>query len=172
MKVISIVSYVIAGLFLFAACFSTFFVARMPASPGYLKFVLPGIQCIPAVIALGFGLVCTRFRNWRRDVGIVAVSAAGFAMFQALTMVCMFASPEMKEFFPDGKTPQCCWCSGRCSQTKDFSMDKVRGTFLSGCIVGVGCTAVLGGMGVLLIRASKKRSTAVQQADDAGQPKI
>lgn len=130
-KVISIICYVISGFFFYNVCVLAF----VNEPPVLAKFAIMGGFCIPALIALGIGLVCAHFRNWKRDVGIVITSAAGFTSFLILTMVCLFMSPEFKEFFPDN--------------TMDFFSDYVS---------GISCMAILGTAGILLIKNSKERA--------------
>jgi hypothetical protein len=45
--------------------------------PLWFKYAIVGGFCIPGVVALVIGLVVSRFRYWKRDVGIVFVSGAG-----------------------------------------------------------------------------------------------
>lgn len=132
-KVISIIFYVISGFFFYNVCVLAF----VNEPPVLTKFAIMGGFCIPALIALGIGLACARLQNWKRDVGIVIISAAALTAFMVLTMACLFLSPEFKEFFPDNTI------------TMDFFSDYVS---------GISCMAILGTAGILLIRNSKKNA--------------
>jgi hypothetical protein len=130
-KLISIICYVISGFFFYNVCVLAF----VNEPPVLAKFAIMGGFCIPALIALGIGLACVRFQNWKRDVGIVITSAAGLTSFLILTIGCLFMSPEFKEFFPDN--------------TMHFFSDYVS---------GISCMAILGTAGILLIWNSKKNA--------------
>jgi len=56
---------------------------------------------IPAVIAMLIGLIFSKFKFWKRDVGVVLLSASGFMALVAVTFLALFISPSRKEFFPD-----------------------------------------------------------------------
>lgn len=128
-RAISIACYVVSGFFFYTVCMLAF----VDEAPPLAKLALTGGFCIPALIALGAGLACVRFQNWEREVGIVITSVGSFSLFSVLTMVCLFMSPEFKEFFPDVRTD-------------------VFGDYVS----GIGCMAALGTGGILLIKTSKR----------------
>jgi hypothetical protein len=65
-----------------------------------MKLVIIGTFAVPGVISLLIGLAITRFQTWKRDVGIVLVSAGGATSFIAVTMACFLISPESKRYFP------------------------------------------------------------------------
>ena len=103
-KILSIVFYVIAGFFLYGANGLAFVnvaaIRTATPPPAWMKLFLIGIFAIPGLISLLIGLALTRFQQWKRDVGIVLVSAGSVTAFAAVTMVCMFISPESKRYYP------------------------------------------------------------------------
>jgi len=103
-KILSIAFYVIAGFFLYAVtglAFVNIAAVKTAAPPAaWMKLVIIGTFAVPALISLLIGLAITRFQEWKRDVGIVLVSAGGVTLFIAVTMVCLFISPESKRYFP------------------------------------------------------------------------
>jgi hypothetical protein len=92
-KVFSIICYVIAGFFFYMVCVMAF--ANAP-SLGVKLGTLLGVS-IPAVVAHLVGLALSRFRNWRRDTGIVLLSAAGVSAFLVFTFVCMLMTEEFRK---------------------------------------------------------------------------
>ncbi len=131
-KVISIILYVISGFFFYTVCL----IAFLNNLPILIKYAVMGVLCIPAVIALGIGLVSGCFGNWKRDIGIVITSAAGFALLVALTMACIFLSPEFEEFF-------------------HYNKADLIGLY-SDYVSGFGSIAILGTTGIFLIWSSRK----------------
>ena len=129
-KIISIIFYVISGFFFYSVCAISF--VNQP--PNYAKFIIIGIFCVPALIALGIGLALSRFQNWKRDTGIVIISAAGVTTGILFTMICMFMSPEFKEYFPENNFES-----------------------LSDYVSGISCIVILGITGVLLIMKGRKK---------------
>ena len=103
-KILSIVFYVIAGFFLYTVNVLAFVniaaIKTATPPPTWTKLVIIGTFAVPALISLLIGLAITRFQQWKRDAGIVLVSAAGVTSFIAVTMVCFFISPESKRYFP------------------------------------------------------------------------
>lgn len=134
-KVFSVVCYVVSGLMFACACLLAFAEFSVVESPGASKPVLLGWLFTPAFIALGIGLAFTRFRKWRRDVGIVFASAAGYAAVMALTVISVYNSQKFREFFPD-----------------------IEADLFSDYASGIGLTAVFAIAGFLLIRDSKRRA--------------
>ena len=134
-KVISIIFYVISGFFFYMVCLLAFMNPPVKQLPVLVKFALIGGFSIPALIAMGIGLACSRFQNWKRDIGIITISAAGFTTFMVLTIICMLISPEFKELYPDNKFE-----------------------FFSDYVTGTGCIIILGTIGVLLIKIGKNNA--------------
>ena len=103
-KTLSIAFYVIDGFFLYAVNALAFVnvaaVKTATPPPVWTKLVVIGFFAVPALISLLIGLAITRFQRWKRDVGIVLISAAGVTSFIAVTMACLFISPESKRYIP------------------------------------------------------------------------
>ena len=101
-KVLSVGLYIIAGFFFYMVCVLAFIdgaaVGASGAASGaddaaFAKWLPIIIFTVPAIITLVVGLAIMGFRDWRRDAGIVLLSAAGFTTF----LVFMFATMLMKE---------------------------------------------------------------------------
>jgi hypothetical protein len=150
-KILSIAFYVIAGFFLYTVTGLAFVniaaVKTATLPPAWTKLVIIGTFAVPALISLLIGLAITRFQKWKRDVGIVLVSAGGVTSFIAVTMVCLFISPESKRYFPPD-TPD---------------MSQFFGDLTAG-IVSVVTSIVLG---VLLIITSRQKGKPAVGAVDA-----
>ena len=97
-----------------------------------MKIAIMGGFSIPGLIALAIGLALRRFLTWKRDVGIVLLSAAGLTVLVAFSMLCLFLSPELKEFFPD-----------------------VKINFFNDYITGLSCIIIFLFIGIFLIKKSK-----------------
>ena len=101
-RVLSVGFYIVAGLLFYTVCVVAFIdgaalVASSAASgagdesfPKWLPII---IFAIPAILTLVVGLAIMGFQDWKRDAGIVLLSAAGFTTF----LVFMFATMLMKE---------------------------------------------------------------------------
>jgi hypothetical protein len=133
-KVLGILFYVVAGFLLNIVCYMSFL-----KSPLWVKSAMMGTFFIPGAIALVIGLTINRFRNWKREVGIVFVSGAGTNAFLFFTMICFFCSPELdlKKYFSDN--------------TPDILTDFVS---------GIGCILLFMVVGIVLIRSSRKEEPA------------
>ncbi len=131
LKVSSIILKVVAGFFFYMVCVLAF----VSEPPKVLKLgILIGFS-IPALIALGGGLALTRFRNWRRDTGIILLCASGFTAFLIFTFACLLMTDEFRKMMrPD---------------TMTFFND-----YLTGGVVIV-CLAVLGW---ILVKSNKGRA--------------
>lgn len=103
-KILSIIFYVIGGFFCYAANLLAFIniaaVKTTTTPPAWLKLLIVGIFAAPALIALLIGLAITRFQQWKRDTAIVLLSASGLTSFVALTVICIFMSPDAKKYLP------------------------------------------------------------------------
>ena len=97
MRLLSIILYVIAA-FLFHTLAAVSFVNRPPL---IAKVVILSVFAVLASIFLVAGLVASRFTMWKRDIGIVLVSASLLTASIVLTFVCMLATPEIRPKFPD-----------------------------------------------------------------------
>jgi hypothetical protein len=98
-KTFSVILYVASGFFLYTVEVLGF----VNEPPVAAKLAIMGVFTVPAIGLLLFGLWASQFANWRRDIGIVMLSASLFTAFLALTVVCMIATPEFEQMFPDNK---------------------------------------------------------------------
>lgn len=128
-KIISVACYIIAGFFLYGVCFIGFL--NLP--PYAMKIAVMGCFSIPGLIALVIGLAVKRFLTWKRDTGIVLLSAAGLTAVVTFTTFCVFLSPEVKKTYPD-----------------------IELSFFNDYITGLSCTILFAFVGIFLIRKSKK----------------
>lgn len=141
-RAISIVLYVISGFFLYSIALTGF----LNVPPIAAKFVMMGMFSVPAIGFLLGGLWASQFSNWRRDTGIVTLSAALFTAFMALTFVCMLADPEVQRMLPDTKLE-----------------------FFNDCITGGAAIAFLGLCGAYLLWSSRRRIPARIQHGPQGE---
>lgn len=130
-KVCSVILKVIAGFFFHTISLLAF----VSAPPTGVKLgILIGFS-VPAVVALGGGLALTRFRNWRRDTGIVLLCASGYTAFTIFTVACFLMTEEFRQMMkPDMLT---------------FFSD-----YLTGGVVIVGLAV----LGWILVKANKGRA--------------
>jgi hypothetical protein len=153
-KILSIVFYVIAGFFLYAVDLLAFVntAAIKTATPlsAWMKLVVIGTFAVPALISLLIGLAITRFQRWKRDVGIVLVSAGGVTSFIAATMVCFFMSPDWKRYVPPDAP----------------DMSEFFGDFTTG-IVCIVTTIVLGVLLIITSRRNRKPAIGAVDAEAA-----
>lgn len=100
-RVFSITLKVIAGFFFYVVNLLAF----VNEPPTGLKLgILAGFS-VPAIITLIGGLALTRFKSWRRDTGIVLLSAAGFTAFLIFTFACLLMTEEFRTMIkPDTLT--------------------------------------------------------------------
>jgi len=91
-KVSSIILKVIAGFFFYTVNLLAF----VSEPPTGVKLVIMSGFSIPGVVALCGGLALTHFHSWKRDTGIVFLSASGFSAFLIFTFVCLFMSEEFR----------------------------------------------------------------------------
>ena len=151
-KILSIVFYVIAGFFLYMVTGLAF--VNIPAiktatpSPAWMKLVVIGTFAVPALISLLIGLAVTRFQQWKRDVGIVLVSAGGVTSFIAVTIVCFFMSAESKRYFPPNAP----------------DVSQFFGHLTAG-IVGIVTSIVLGVLLIITSRRNRKPAIGAVDAD-------
>lgn len=124
-KTFSVAFFVISGFFFYTVCLSAF-VSGIPPTG---KYAAMGLFCIPAIAFLGIGTAIGRSGKWKRDSGMVLLSAAGLSAFLVLTMACLLLSPEAMAFFAG------------------HNLD-----FFSDYGAGVGCMALLGASGAVLIK--------------------
>ena len=103
-RVLSIVFYVVAGFFLYMVSLLAFIDGAALGFDGgaalgakWLPIVVFGT---PAILTLGAGLAIMGFRDWRRDTGIVFLSAGGFTIFLVLSFASMVMNEESRKLMP------------------------------------------------------------------------
>ena len=100
-KVSSIILKVIAGFFFYTVSLLAF----ISEPPTNVKLGIMIGFLIPGVVALFGGLALTHFRNWKRDTGIVFLSASGVTAFLIFTFACLLMTEEFREIIrPDALT--------------------------------------------------------------------
>jgi len=93
-----IVAYVVAGIFLYSLNLLLLF--RFPGVSDSSKYSFAGVFLISVVIAVFVGVACRGTTRWRRDISTLLTSVAAFDAFIALSLFCMFASPEAQDLIP------------------------------------------------------------------------
>lgn len=91
-KFFSVLLYVVAGFFLYMVCILGF----VNSVPLVKKWGIIIVFLLPALIALLVGLALRSFQNWRRDTGVVLLSASGFSAFLVFTMICFMRDEEFR----------------------------------------------------------------------------
>jgi hypothetical protein len=91
-KVLSIVSLVTSGFFLYTSVIMAFI--QVPSFGE--KLLTTGIFLIPMLLTLFIGLALRSFTQWQRVCGVVFISTAIFCAFLFLSIVCILYSPELK----------------------------------------------------------------------------
>ena len=138
-KTLSIFCYIVAGFFVYMIGLLAFLNPRFLPSgnkpPLWVKYAIVGGFCIPGVVALVIGLAVSRFRYWKRDVGIVFLSGAGTTAFIAFSMACLLLSPEFKKLFPHNML-----------------------AFFSDIVTGLSCILLFSAAGITLIKSSRREA--------------
>jgi hypothetical protein len=93
--VLSVLLYIISALMLYCAMLLTFLSGSLAAPKWWIFGLFAGLGTLP----LFGGLALKRFRTWKRDVGIVLLSASGVATTVALIIMCIYLDDEMKKIF-------------------------------------------------------------------------
>lgn len=91
-SVFSIILFVIAGFFFYMVGLLGF----VSEPSAYAKWGIMVGFSLPAIAALCIGLVLRRFRRWKRDAGIVLVSAMGLTTFIVVTFIFMLMTEEFR----------------------------------------------------------------------------
>jgi len=108
-RVFSVGLYVVAGFFFYTICVLAFIdgavltanTANLSADDAVFAKWLPIIIfAVPAILALVGGLAVMGFQDWKRDTGIVLLSAAGFTTFLAFAFATMFMNEESRKMMP------------------------------------------------------------------------
>ena len=108
-RVLSVVFYVVAGFLFYMICVLAFIdgaavgangVASGADDAAFAKWLPVIIFTAPALLTLVAGLAIMGFRDWRRDAGIVLLSAAGFTTFLVFTFATMLMNEEFRKTMP------------------------------------------------------------------------
>lgn len=107
-----------------------------------VKWIIMFIFLVLAAIFMLGGLAVMRFRNWKRESGIVLLSATGFMAFAIFSIACIFMSEEFRAMMPP--------------ESMDAFSDYVTGSVT---------LAALATLGFLLVRADRTTATETPQSD-------
>jgi hypothetical protein len=108
-RVLSVVLYVVAGFLFYMICVLAFIDGAAVGANGaasdaddaaFAKWLPIIIFTVPALLTLVAGLAIMGFRDWRRDAGIVLLSAAGFTTFLVFTFASMLMNEEFRKMMP------------------------------------------------------------------------
>ena len=108
-RVLSVVLYVIAGFFLYMVSLMAFIDGAAIGANGpaigaedaaFAKWLPIIILAVPAILTLVVGLAIMGFRDWKRDAGIVLLSAAGFTTFLVFMFATMLMKEEVRQMMP------------------------------------------------------------------------
>lgn len=99
-RVFSIILYVIAGFFLCSLALMGFINVPEASKVPEMKWIMVIIFLVIAAIPLLGGLAIMRFRNWKRETGVVLLSAMAFTAFELFTLATMFMSEEFRATLP------------------------------------------------------------------------
>jgi hypothetical protein len=144
-RVLSVGLYILAGFFFYMVSLLAFIdgaavdpngAALGTDDAAFAKWLPIIIFTVPAVLTLVVGLAIMGFRDWRRDAGIVLLSAAGFTTL----LIFMFATMFMKEEFRKMMPPEIL-------------------SFFGDYITGAAVIVVLALAGALLVITSRKPRT-------------
>ena len=91
--------YVASGFFFYSVALLAF----INEGPAGAKLAIMGVFTLFALGFLFGGLRASSSANRKRDVGVVVLCGALAAAFVVLTFVCMIATPEFRQIFPDNK---------------------------------------------------------------------
>ena len=108
-RVLSVVFYIVAGLLFYTISVVAFIdgaamsasTAAMNGSDTSFPKWLPMISvAVPAIFILVVGLAIMGFRDWRRDAGIVLLSASGFTAFAVVSFASMLMNEDYRKMMP------------------------------------------------------------------------
>jgi len=105
-----------------------------PEMGGIFVLMIASLMLIPAFLTLTIGLALRGYQRWRRDTGIVLLSAAALTALFVLFWITMISSKEMRDLMPPETVKR-----------------------LSGYTTGGSMLAGIAGTGWLLILSSKKQ---------------
>lgn len=90
---LSVLLYIVSALLLYCAMLLAFASGSLEASKWWVFGLFAGLGALPL---LG-GLALKRFRTWRRDIGIVLLSASGIATMVALGVATIFIDDGIRK---------------------------------------------------------------------------
>jgi len=131
LKLFSVLSHIVAGMFLFIICTLGF----TAGGSAITMTVAVVILLVPAIIALIFGLSLTGFHDWRRHLGIVLLWTSLLSGVSTITMACLTNTEELQAF-----------------AVSDYSFS------LAGSLVGSLIIVTLASLGWALVNADGKRA--------------
>jgi hypothetical protein len=108
-KVLSVGLYIIAGFFFYMVCVLSFIDGAAVGANGpalgaddaaFAKWLPIMIFTVPAILTLVVGLAIMGFQDWRRDAGIVLLSATGFTTLLAFMFATMLMKEESRKMMP------------------------------------------------------------------------
>jgi hypothetical protein len=129
-KLFSIGLYIVGGFFLYMVSLLAF----MKGLSLHAKWLLILVFTVLGALALAGGLAVGRFQNWRRDAGVVLLSATGFTLFVIFTFACLLIGEEFRRMIPPDTL-----------------------TFFSDYVTGIVVIVVFAVAGTLLLKSSRRR---------------
>jgi hypothetical protein len=101
-RVLSVGFYIVAGFLLYTISVLAFIddAAAGGGDTFFPKWLPIIIFTVPALLALVIGLAIMGFRDWRRDAGIVFLSAAGVTTLLVVTFATMLINEEYRKMMP------------------------------------------------------------------------
>jgi hypothetical protein len=135
-KIISVVLYVLAGFFVYAACFASFI---------GVGSAIAKILCLAGIFSVAMIFMCIaaslhRFEKWKMEFGVTLVSATTSAAAACVMLLCIWLDPEFRRYFP---------------RDHFGIIDYVSGTVL---------VFFLSAFGVVLIRLSTRKPSIVEES--------
>ncbi|WP_018247527.1 hypothetical protein [Orenia marismortui] len=98
-KIFGIAFYIMAGFFLYSVELLAFL--NEPMYP--IKLILLGVLGVLTVVFTVIAILIYRSGKWRKNLGILLVSASGFCVFVIFSFFCFLLTPEFRESIPDGQ---------------------------------------------------------------------
>lgn len=91
-NVVSVILFIIAGFFFYIVGLLSFISEPAVNAKWGIMFGF----ALPAAIALCLGLALRKFHRWKRNAGIVFISATGLTTFIVVTFICMLMTEEYR----------------------------------------------------------------------------
>lgn len=150
-KVSTVCFYVLAGFFVYGLGIVGFMRAPDDIDRAAFVAVLVGVCSVPLAVLMLIGFALSRFRTWKRDLGVVLISGVGFTAMVALSIGCMLFDSQGKKMFPPDF-----------EQRVDVAMG-----------IGVNLVLLLLGIGLLLASRASAEPAPPQAPDSAAsQPAV